>query len=181
MAATSAPTSPRETETPLSVLYPELDNEFAITRRILERVPDGKDDWRPHEKSMKLGDLATHIAQLPGFGLAIATRDSMNLMTDRPPQTKITNNAERLRLFDDLSGKLRSTLQQLTWDQANHPWTLQMGDRVVAQDKRSTLLRAMVLTHTTHHRAQLGVFLRLLGIPIPGSYGPSADEPAGSN
>jgi uncharacterized damage-inducible protein DinB len=182
MAATSATsTSPRETETPLSLLYPDLDSEFAITRRILERVPDGKDDWRPHEKSMMIGGLATHIAQLPWFGVMIATRDEMDLMKERPPAVSIKKNAERLQLFDEASSNLKATLEKLTWDDVGKQWTFWMGDKVLIQSTRAILLRAMVLTHTTHHRAQLGVFLRLLGIPIPGSYGPSADEPIGAN
>jgi uncharacterized damage-inducible protein DinB len=174
-------TSPRETETPLSLLYSDLDSEFKITRRVLERVPDGKDDWRPHEKSMTLGGLATHVAQLPWFGVMIATRDEMDVMKDRPPAPVIKTNADRLKLFEEASSNLRATLEKMTWDDAAKVWTFRMGDKVLIQSTRGVLIRAMVLTHTTHHRAQLGVFLRLLGIPIPGSYGPSADEPFGAN
>lgn len=181
MAATSAIPSPRETDTPLSLLYPDLESEFGITRRVLERVPDGKDDWRPHEKSMTLGGLATHVAQLPWFGVMIATRDEMDIMTERPTTPPIKTNADRLKLFEESSSNFRAELQKLTWDDATKIWTFRMGDKVLAQSTRAVLLRAMVLTHTTHHRAQLGVFLRLLGIPIPGSYGPSADEPFGAN
>jgi uncharacterized damage-inducible protein DinB len=173
--------SPRETETPLSLLYSDLESEFAITRRVLERVPDGKDDWRPHEKSMTIGGLATHIAQLPWFGVMIATRDEMDITKDRPPSQSINNNAERLKLFDEASSNLRATLEKLTWEDVGRTWRFRMGDKVIVEAPRGGLIRAMVLTHTTHHRAQLGVFLRLLGIPVPSTYGPSADEPFGAN
>jgi uncharacterized damage-inducible protein DinB len=105
----------------------------------------------------------------------------MDLMKERPPAVSIKKNAERLQLFDEASSNLKATLEKLTWDDVGKQWTFRMGDKVLIQSTRAILLRAMVLTHTTHHRAQLGVFLRLLGIPIPGSYGPSADEPIGAN
>jgi uncharacterized damage-inducible protein DinB len=165
-----------DTDTPRSLLFFDVDSELATTRRILERVPDGNDDWRPHEKSMKISGLATHIAQLPGFGIAMLTTDEMD-GASRKPDPKFTKNADRLKLFDDLSGQFRSLLNDLTWEKARTPWRFRFGDHVIVEGPRSNLIRTMVLTHSTHHRAQLGVFLRLLGIPIPGSYGPSADEP----
>jgi uncharacterized damage-inducible protein DinB len=165
-----------DTDTPRSLLFFDVDSELATTRRILERVPDGNDDWRPHEKSMKISGLATHLAQLPGFGIAMLTTDEMD-GSKRNPDPKFTKNADRLKLFDDLSGQFRSLLNDLTWEKARSSWKFRFGDRVLVEGPRSNLIRLMVITHSTHHRAQLGVFLRLLGIPIPGSYGPSADEP----
>lgn len=165
-------------ETPLTLLYPDLENELKTTRRILERVPDGNDAYRPHEKSMTLGGLATHLAQLPGFGLAMLTSDEWDPM-NRPKTPTPSNTEERLKLFDQLSAKLRETMQRLTWDQTKETWRIKSGDRVFMEGRRGVMLRSALITHMAHHRAQLGVYLRVLGVPIPGSYGPSADEPVG--
>jgi uncharacterized damage-inducible protein DinB len=163
-------------ETPLTLLYPDLENELKTTRRILERVPDGNDDYRPHEKSMTLGGLATHLAQLPGFGIAMLTTDHFDPM-NRPKTPNPANNDERLKLFDQVSGKLRELLEQLTWDQTKVVWKIKSGDRVFMAGPRGLMLRSALITHMAHHRAQLGVYLRLLGVPVPSSYGPTADEP----
>src|SRR5213595_2089340 len=98
-------------ERPHSVLFADLDSELATTRRMLERVPEGQNDWRPHAKSRTLGELATHLAQLPGFGLVMCTRDEYDGLAPRPPEARVTTSAERVRMFDQLSGQLRQTLQ----------------------------------------------------------------------
>ncbi len=177
MAKASAPsTSKREGESPLTLLFPDLQGELATTRRILERVPNGQDDWRPHEKSMTLGRLATHVAQLPGFGILMLTSDEFE-GTSRGPEPKPANSAERVEMFDEVSRELQRLLKALTWDHARSTWTLKFRDRVVRHGPRADMVRSVCITHLAHHRAQLGVYLRLLGVPIPGSYGPSADEP----
>ena len=163
------------TETPAALLFPDLDTELSTTRRMLERVPDGKDDWRPHPKSRSLGELATHIAQLPGFGIAQVTQDVVD-GTAGPPKVSVANNAERLRLFDQVSGEFKRQLQQLTWERARAPWSMTVKGRVVVQAPRSDIVRSIYFMHSAHHRAQLGVYLRLLDIPVPYSYGDSADE-----
>ncbi len=163
-------------ETPLTLLYPDLDGELKTTRRVLERVPDGKNDWRPHEKSMTLGSLATHLAQLQGFGIALLTSDEVDPM-NRPPSAVPVNTHERLKLFDQVSGQLRELLLQLTWERTKAIVKIKRGDRVIVEAPRGVMLRSGLITHMAHHRAQLGVYLRLLGVSIPGSYGPSADEP----
>ncbi|MEO7823317.1 MAG: DinB family protein [Gemmatimonadaceae bacterium] len=176
---TATASSRHETsESPSTLLYPDLEGELKTTRRILERVPDGKDDYRPHEKSMTLGGLATHLAQLPGFGIAMLTSDEFDPM-NRPPAAKPANTEERLKLFDQVSGKLRELLPKLTWDQTKVVWKIKSGDQVFVEGPRGVMLRSALITHMAHHRAQLGVYLRLLGVPIPGSYGPSADEALG--
>ena len=175
MPATATPREVQTFETPRTLLFPDLGNELKITRRMLERVPDGKDDYRPHEKSMTLGGLATHLAQLPGFGIAMLTLDEFDPF-NRPQTPDPANTEERLQLFDNLSGKLRELFQQLTWDQTKEVWKIKSGDRVFAEGPRAVMLRSALITHMAHHRAQLGVYLRVLGVPIPGSYGPSADE-----
>ncbi len=174
--ASARPKSTTKQETPLALLFPDLEMELATTRRMLERVPNGKDDWRPHAKSRTLGELATHVAQLPGFGILMATRDEHDGLAQRPPERKLANSAERVKLFEELSTQLRSILQQMSWEHATSPWTLRLGDRVVFRAPRSNIIRTVFITHSAHHRAQLGVYLRLLETPVPYSYGRSADE-----
>ena len=165
--------------TPYELLFHDAKSEMATTRRILEPVPDGNDEWRPHAKSMALAGLATHVAQLPGLGITILTKDDFDVMS-RPPEPKITSNAERLKLFDRVSGEFLSLLEKMTWDQAQATWRFRAGERTIAEGTKAQLARSIIITHMAHHRAQVGVYLRLLGIPVPGTYGPSADEPMGA-
>jgi uncharacterized damage-inducible protein DinB len=162
---------------PATVLFADLDTELATTRRMLERVPDGKDDWRPHKKSRTLDELATHVAQLPGFGIMMLTRDEYDGGT-QPPEPKPGCCSERVEIFDEVSGRFRQLVKDLTWDQALSPWTLKFRGQEVFSAPRAQLLRSAMLTHMAHHRAQLGVYLRLLDVPVPSSYGPTADEGA---
>lgn len=163
-------------KTAFALLFPDLESELATTRRMLERVPNGNNDWRPHAKSRTLGELATHLAQLPGFGLLMATRNEFDGLASRPPEPRFTTSAERVRMFDELSAQLQGILRQMTWDQANAPWKLRLGDKVVLNAPRTQILRTAFVTHSAHHRAQLGVYLRMLETPVPWSYGRSADE-----
>ena len=162
-------------ESPFDVLFPDFDAEVASTRRMLERVPNGNNDWRPHAKSRTLGELTGHVAQLPGFGLKMATEDEF-VGNPQRPDPKIETTAERLKIFDQLTGQLRSILKAMTWDQISKLWTLRIGDRVAVQAPRSTVLRTVFITHNAHHRAQIGVYLRMLDVPVPWTYGGSADE-----
>ena len=175
MATSASPTPHSISQDPFTLLFSDVGGELKTTRRLLERVPDGKEDWRPHEKSMTLGALSSHIAQLPDYGLAILTTDEFDVST--MPQFKAANTAERLKKFDEGSADLRGLLESLDWGAAMSKWTFKYGDRVIVQAERAKLMRTMVIAHIAHHRAQLGVYLRILGVPIPGSYGPSADEP----
>ena len=172
--STHAAISPATTMSPRELLYPDLDQELATTRRMLERVPDGHDDWRPHEKSMTLGHLAGHLAGLPAFGTLMLVQDEFH-GSGAPTPPKMTT-AERLELFDREAAKFRTLVNQMTWEQTNVTWRFIIGDRVGIEEKRGKLIRVAALTHMAHHRAQLGVYLRVLNVPIPGSYGPSADE-----
>jgi uncharacterized damage-inducible protein DinB len=162
-------------ESPLALLFPDLESELAITRRVLERVPEGRDDWRPHHKSRSLGELATHIAQLPGFGIMMLTQDEFDGSKPRP-QPSVADNADRLRMFDQVSAALRGQLEAMTWEHARSPWTLRIGDRIIFREPRAKLVRSAYVTHAAHHRAQLGVYLRLLDMSVPATYGASADE-----
>jgi uncharacterized damage-inducible protein DinB len=159
-----------------ALLFPDLESELSTTRRMLERVPNGNNDWRPHVKSRTLGELATHLAQLPGFGLLMATRNEFDGLAPRPPEPRFATSAERVRMFDDLSTQLRAILRQMTWDQANAQWKLRLGEKVVLNVPRTQVIRTVFVTHSAHHRAQLGVYLRMLETPVPWSYGRSADE-----
>ena len=160
---------------PATLLFSDLDTEMATTRRMLDRVPDGKDDWRPHKKSRTLDELATHVAQLPGFGIMMLTRDEYDGGT-QPPEPKPSCCSERVETFDEVSGEFRRLVKEMTWDQAMSPWTLKFRGQQVFSAPRAQLLRSAMMTHLAHHRAQLGTYLRLLDIPVPGSYGPTADE-----
>ena len=173
-ASTLSP-SPLDTDSPVTVLFADIDGELATTRRMLERIPDGKEDWRPHAKSRTLGELATHVAQLPGFGIVMLTRDEYDGATGLQ-LPKATDRASRLKVFDEVSAQLRSLLAELTWDHARSPWTLRVRNDTVLKGPRANLLRSAVITHSAHHRAQLGVYLRLLDVAVPISYGPTADE-----
>lgn len=169
------PTGSATLEDPATLLFADLEGELKTTRRMLERVPDGQDDWRPHEKSRSLGELATHIAQLPGFGIMMLTRDEYD-GAQGLPQPKATDNAGRLKMFDEVSAQLLSLVEQMTWDHARSTWTLRVRSDVVLKGPRANLVRSAVITHSAHHRAQLGVYLRLLDLSVPSSYGPTADE-----
>jgi uncharacterized damage-inducible protein DinB len=174
--ASSSSTRPGTQKSPFELLFPDFESETASTRRMLERVPDGNNDWRPHAKSRTLGELAGHVAQLPGFGLLMSTRDEFDGLAERRPEPKLETSAERVQLFDELSAQLRGTLKDMTWERAATSWTLRLGDRVVLKAPRSTILRTAFMTHTAHHRAQLGVYIRMLDIAVPWTYGRSADE-----
>ncbi len=178
MATSSAPFAVQGiSQDPYTLLFSDLDGELKTTRKILERVPDGKEDWRPHEKSATLGGLSSHIAQLPGYGVMILTTNEFD--GSKMARFKAANTAERLEKFDEVSGEMHPLIEALNWDHAMAKWTFKFGDRVLVEAERAKLLRTMVISHMAHHRAQLGVYLRLLGVAVPGSYGPSADEPMG--
>lgn len=156
-------------------LIAEFRHETATTLRILERIPDDSLDFRPHEKSRTLGEIASHIANLPGLFLAPLDRDEF----DRGdyPQTIAAISDPAERLTRNSVDALR-TLQSLTNDVLISSWRYKSGDAVIFEMPRLAVIRAMALNHLIHHRGQLSVYLRMLGIPLPGAYGPSADEEA---
>lgn len=154
----------------------DLDRELASTRRVLERYPDGKGEWRPHEKSRTLSALATHVANIPNHGAAILTTPEMDV-ANRPPQQAKDSVAGLLEAFDAGVTRLKAAVADADAAKLNEKWTMRAGPRVLASEPRALLMRLMVVNHLVHHRAQLGVYLRLLDVPVPGVYGPSADEP----
>lgn len=158
------------------LLLLEFDEEMPGTRRMLERVPEASFAWKPHEKSMSLGRLSSHLAELPARCVAIVSSDTFVRAPGTPPYAAATK-AELVEKFDQVSAEARAALTTLGEDQLTAIWTIKMGDRTLASLPRAMALRRVFMNHLVHHRAQLGVYLRLLDVPIPGVYGPSADEP----
>jgi uncharacterized damage-inducible protein DinB len=153
----------------------EFDLEMPGTRRILERVPEARFAWKPHDKSMTLGRLASHVADIPARCSAIIATEELVRQPGSAPWTA-SSTADLLDHFDTAAGSARAALAGLCDDQLSVIWTIKMGDRVLASIPRVMALRRIFMDHIIHHRAQLGVFLRLLDVPIPGLYGPSADD-----
>lgn len=162
--------------TPAQLLYPDLDQEFASTRKMLACVPDGNNDWKPHDKSFTLDRLATHVAELPGFATFILMSSELDWATFKYEAKSAPTTAQRLVLFDDQSAQMKAAIEGADWAAVSEFWTMRSGDQIMIKAQKATLLRTMGLSHMAHHRAQLGVYLRELGIAIPGMYGPSADE-----
>lgn len=162
-------------------ILPEYDHEMALTRRVLERVPDAHLAWQPHAKSMSLGRLATHLAELPAFGGSIFAGSSLDLAPKDGGGYKgrvLGANQENLELFDANVAAAREALAAAEDDAMRETWTLKMGDRVLFSLPRIAVVRSMLLNHIIHHRGQMSVYLRLHDVPVPSIYGPSADEMA---
>ena len=169
-------TAPAATPPLAQLAFGDLAHELANTRRLLERVPDGNDDWRPHDRSMTLGRLASHVADMPWFTHVIVARDELDFAKGDYKQPTARTTAERLAHFDEGAAALTQGVAGLDAEALAFTWTLRSGDHVILQMPRGALIRTMGINHLVHHRAQLGVYLRLLGVAIPGFYGPSADE-----
>ena len=158
------------------LLLAEVDREAASTRRVLERIPDEHFGWKPHEKSMTLGRLATHVAELPLWINRILDTDDFDFGA-QPYQPVIADNREGLlSFFEDKLQAGRMALGLATDEQLAQTWVFRRGEYVIGKDVRYQMLRQWMLNHQVHHRGQLTVYLRLLDIPVPGLYGPSADE-----
>ena len=156
-------------------LLAEFDHEVATTRKLLERVPDDKLGWKPHQKSMALGGLATHLGNIPNWAGAILNESSFDLAARPPNQVPKTSRAEILALFDDSTKKTRGLMDK-TDAEYMAPWSLKRGSQDWFSMPRIAAFRSFVLNHTIHHRGQLSVYLRLNQIPVPPIYGPTADE-----
>jgi uncharacterized damage-inducible protein DinB len=161
--------------TVIQMLVKELDQEAQTTRKMLQRVPDDKFDYKPHEKSMTLKRLATHVAELPSWVTMALTTDELDFATNPYQPVPINTTAELLDYFERCLEDGRKHLIDVTDEQLKPNWTLRDGDEIYSVSSKGEVIR-MAFSQIIHHRAQLGVYLRLLNIPIPGSYGPSADE-----
>jgi uncharacterized damage-inducible protein DinB len=159
-------------------LVPEFDFENQLTRTILERVPDDKASWKPHPKSMTLGQLAAHLANLPGLGKTAMAETEFNVSpangeSFNPPQFGST--AENLSRFDANTTAMRGLLEKMSDDDFRVTWALKRGETTMLSMTRVAVVRGFILKHIVHHRGQMTVYLRMLDVPLPSIYGPTAD------
>jgi|SRR5215831_3602455 len=163
-------------------LLPEFDYEMQNTRKMLERVPEDKLDYKPDPKSMSLGRLAGHVAEMASWGAVTLKRDSLDLAGGEFKALTATSRQQLLAEFDKNVADSRSALEQTSDADMMKTWTLFMGAQSLLSMPRVAVFRSMVMNHIIHHRAQLTVYYRLNGVAVPGMYGPSADEamPAGA-
>ncbi len=163
------------------LLLPEFDQEMASTRKVLDRCPDDKFGWKPHEKSFAMGSLGTHIASMTGWLADTMTKDTYDIAPvgqepykEAPAKTR----AELLSRFDEGVAAARKTMEGVSDEHWMKTWSLLSGGQALFTMPRYTAVRSFILNHIIHHRAQLSVYLRLNDIPVPAIYGPSADEQA---
>ncbi|MBW8876150.1 MAG: damage-inducible protein DinB [Acidobacteria bacterium] len=159
------------------LLLAELEREAIGTRRMLERVPEGKDDWKPHPKSMPLGYLAALVATMPGWVAAMINQDELDVTAAGEHQTRsASTNRELLQKFDKALDQARAALSATTDEHLMTSWRMLAQGHVVSEQPRYVAIRDGALNHLAHHRGQLTVYLRLNEIPVPSLYGPTADE-----
>lgn len=158
------------------LLWQGFEIEAGMTRRVLDRVPTDKPDWVPHPRSMPLGRLAMHVATLPRLATLCLTTPGFDLAAASSPDLTLRSHARLLETFDESLCSLQTALSTSTDEHLSEPWRFSFGDRVLSKTPRGVTLLHMFLGHLSHHRAQLGTYLRLLDLPVPGVYGPSADE-----
>ena len=160
-------------------LLPEFDHEFATARKLIERVPETDFAWKPHDKSMSLGQLAAHIGNLGFWCSMTLTQDSYDVAGNNDPEARLSAPAskeELMRTFDEKVKAARAQLAQTTDAQMHAPWSLKHGSHVIFTMPRVATLRTFVMNHMIHHRGQLSVYLRMRNVPLPSIYGPTADE-----
>jgi uncharacterized damage-inducible protein DinB len=153
----------------------EMEQEAQTTRKMLQRVPNDKYDWKPHEKSMTIRQLATHIGELPGWVSMVLTTSELDFAANPYKVDVINNTTDLLAYFEKNLASGKAQLAKAAEADLEKPWTLRNGEEIYTTGTRAEFLRT-TYCQIVHHRAQLGVFLRLLNVPIPGSYGPSADD-----
>jgi uncharacterized damage-inducible protein DinB len=158
------------------ILLQDFDSEMKGARTTLERVPEERPDFKCHQKSMPMGRLAVHVATLPRFGITILTTDVLDLAVAKFPSMIFESREKLLADFDALSAEARSHLASATDEHLEKNWKLVWGDKIITDAARSAAYRTMFFNHLIHHRAQLGVYLRLNDRPVPPLYGPSADD-----
>jgi uncharacterized damage-inducible protein DinB len=161
----------------IDALLPEFDREMGLTRRALERVPDGQFDWQPHPTSVTLGRLAEHLTEMPQWATMTRTQDGIDMAAGRPPDyVRPGTRNEVLAQFDRHLKASRSNVAGKTDAEFAAPWTLKAGGKEVFTMPKIAVMRNFVLNHMIHHRGQLLVYLRMLGVAVPSIYGPSGDE-----
>jgi uncharacterized damage-inducible protein DinB len=155
----------------------ELSHEAATTRRLLDRVPQPHLAWKPHEKSMTLGRLATHIAEIPGWVSGIVDKDELDIGASEYTPPKIESVAEVLAMFDRNIAAATDTLKRQSNDRLLANWRFKKNGQLMFEMPRLGMIRSLLMNHLIHHRGQLSVYLRLQNVPLPSIYGPTADEP----
>ncbi|MCO5951071.1 MULTISPECIES: DinB family protein [Mucilaginibacter] len=159
----------------IPMLLKEMAEEAQTTRKFLERIPNDKFDWQPHPKSMTIRQLATHLAELTTWVSLTIDTDELDFAASPYAPTITNNTTELLDLLEKSLAEARVGLEKTNEDELVKIWTLRNGDQIYSATQKVEVIR-MTFCQVVHHRAQLGVFLRLLDVPIPGSYGPSADD-----
>lgn len=159
----------------IPIFLKEIEQESETTRKMLSRIPDDKYDWKPHPKSMSVRQLATHIAELPSWFTMVLTTKELDFAKNAYNPVSINNTKELMDYFEKTVQEGKTQLVPANEDKLDEIWTLRSGDQIFSATSKAEVLR-MVINQIVHHRAQMGVFLRLNDIAIPGSYGPSADE-----
>jgi uncharacterized damage-inducible protein DinB len=158
-------------------LLPEFDREMGMTRRLLERIPEGQFGWKPHEKSMTLGRLAEHLAELPSWMTVSITQAGIDMATPRPADYQPpASRGAVLEMFDKNVSEARTVLKGRTDAELMAPWTLKAQGKEIFTMPKAIVIRGFVMNHLIHHRGQMSVYLRLHHVPVPSLYGPSADE-----
>lgn len=158
-------------------LVMELEQEAQSTRKMLERLPADKLTWKPHEKSMTLGRLAMHLAEIPGWVNATLLADELDFEKMDYKPVEAASSEEAVKKFDETLAAAIETLKKTDDAEMMKNWTMRSGDQVYFTMPKIAVLRGFVYSHLVHHRGQMSVYLRLLDVPVPGSYGPSADDP----
>lgn len=156
-------------------LLPEFDREMTVTRKLLERVPEDKLEWAPHPKSMTLGRLAQHVATIPMWGAVTMNESGIDIGGNQQPVV-MTTRADLLAAFDKNVADSRAALVGRGDGEFTVPWTLKRDGHTIFSMPKAAVWRSFVMSHLIHHRAQLGVYLRMHDVPLPSMYGPSADE-----
>lgn len=154
----------------------EFQHEAASTKKMLEKVPADKFDWKPHGRSMTLGRLAAHVANIPNWMTIALTSDEFDFSKGTYKETTAASEAELMDIFQRKYEEALQTLQNATDETLRGTWTFRRGDFVIFSLPRVAAIRTLAMNHLIHHRGQLSVYLRLLDVPVPGMYGPSADD-----
>jgi uncharacterized damage-inducible protein DinB len=170
----------REEKTRMAIkeaLLPEYDHEMAVTRKVLERIPLAEAMWKPHVKSMSLGELATHIVEIPGWAGTIVNQPSLDMAggegTTRPTYS---STDQMLKAFDENVAKARAAIESKSDAEMMSPWELKRAGKIMFTIPKVAVLRSFLLNHLIHHRGQCSVYIRIKDVPVPSIYGPSADE-----
>ena len=158
-----------------AMLLPEFDHEMANTRKTLERIPEDQFDWKPHEKSFSLHQLAGHLAEIPNWTGVTVNQDVFDM--DEPYERVVPETKQQiLEGFDQAVAEARKILEGASGEDLMQTWSMKQGGEIAFRMPKGAVLRSFIFNHNIHHRAQLGVYLRMLGVPVPAIYGPSADE-----